>query len=47
VLEKQQESVADIIAKLDTVNPINNPSPADKIDSGFLAEVQAKLDAAH
>ena len=39
--------IKDIISKLDTVNPINNPSPKDKVDNGFLAGVQRKLDAAY
>lgn len=40
-------SIKDIIQKLDTVNPINNPSPSDRVDNGFLATVQRKLDTAH
>jgi peptidoglycan hydrolase CwlO-like protein len=37
ILEQQQDKVKDIIQKLDTVNPINNPSPSDRVDNGFLA----------
>lgn len=47
ILEQQQDKVKDIIARLDTVNPINNPSPKDKIDNGFLKDVQEKLEAAY
>jgi len=39
--------VNNIIAMLETVNPINNPSVPGKDNSKFLKEVSMKLDAAN
>jgi len=41
------DKVNAIIARLETVNPINNPSIPGKDNAKFLKDVSAKLDAAN
>jgi len=41
------EKINVIIARLETVNPINNPSIPGKDNSKFLKDVSAKLDTAN
>jgi hypothetical protein len=45
--EDQLERLEGIIAKLDVVNPVNNPSPSGEDNSKFLNDVSAKLDQAN
>lgn len=47
VLDRQLTNLGDIIGRLDSVNPINNPTPSGKENSAFLNEIQDKLDLAN
>ena len=45
--EAQLEKLEGIIARLDAVNPVNNPSPAGEDNAEFLDDVSRKLDHAN
>ena len=47
VVATQIAKLDDIIARLDSVNPINNPTPAGKDNADFLDDVSNQLDKAH
>ena len=46
VLDDQLQKINDVIAKLDVVNPINNPS-TDATNAEFIEEVSQRLDKAN
>lgn len=47
IADEQLEKLENIIQRLDTVNPINNPTPQGEDNARFLDEVSKKLDEAN
>lgn len=43
-VQKSNEQVEKILKKLDSVNPINNPSSANEVNQEFLKEISEKID---